>query len=447
METTVSDPACLNGGGCLASHGFLWNRGTLSDLGLLVSGDLANFSQSFSMNEDNNCAGISTFNATGDSDEPLFKAVLWKFRDQAAPELIDLGTLGGKQSLAHCINNRDQVVGWALNQTAATPNIWAGYPWPFGTQQRAILWENGTKQDLGTLGGPSAWAIEINDRGQIIGQSYTGVDDGVERRLGEEVWSRPIAGFVWENGNMVDLGNIGGTFMLPIRINNQGQVIGNMTVQGDSAFHPFLWTKGVLTDLGTFGGASGTPNAINELGHVVGRAEISPGVHRAFLWRDGEMKNLGTLGANSQAWAINAKTQVVGTSGRTLTVNRAFLWEDNREPMRDLNELVPEGSPHLAHAIGINDRGEILIGGLNEKGLYLLVPLPTISIRLSEDSPAQKILVEAQTLPGRTYRLETSPDLNGWNPVATSFVADRETTSWEFETGPNDLFYRITGPL
>src|SRR5262249_37458937 len=100
----------------------------------------------------------------------------------------------------------------------------------------------------------------------------------------------------------------------------------------------------------------------------------------------------------------------------TLTENRAFLWE-NDGPMRDLNDLVPKGSPHLAHSIGINDRGEILIGGLREKGLYLLVPLPTLSIRRSEASPVVKIIVEAQTLPGRTYRLESSADLNSWIPV------------------------------
>jgi probable HAF family extracellular repeat protein len=450
METAENDPACANGGGCAASHGFLWYNGTLSDLGLLVAGDQANFSQSFWINDQNNCAGISTFNVAGVPGEFPYRAVMWKFRDQGAPQLIDLGTLGGNQSLAHAINNRDQVVGWALNLLPASTNIWDPvYPFPFSTQQRAVLWDNGGIQDLGTLGGSSAWASHLNDRGQVVGQSYTANAGSGQHRIDDLdiTWTRPIAGFLWENGTMIDLGNVGGTYMVPTRINNQGHIIGYMTIRGDSTYHPFLWTNGVLKDLGTFGGSRGQANAINDLGEVVGGAQAAAGPRRAFLWRDGVMKNLGTLGLASQAWGINAKAQVIGTSGSSPNDYRAFLWEDNGDPMRDLNSLVPAGSPRLAYGIGINDRGEILTGGLNEQGLYLLVPLPTLSIRVSETPTGRKIVVEGQTIPGRSYRLESTSDLQTWSGVGTPIVADRETTTWELELGSGSVFCRIAGPL
>jgi probable HAF family extracellular repeat protein len=448
METAKTDPLCLNGGACLALHGFLWNDGTLSDLGLLVSGDQSDFSQSFSINDQNNCAGISTYNVRGPSSEPLYRAVMWNTTN-GNRQMIDLGTLGGNQSLAHAINNRDQIVGWALNQTPETTNIWEFYPFPFGTQQRAVLWENGTNLDLGTLGGSSAWASHINDQGQIIGQSFTSTGSSGQHTITDLdiTWSRPIAGFLWQNGQMIDLGNSGGTFVLPTRINNKGQIIGLMTIPGDSTYHPFLWTNGVLKDLGTFGGASGQANDINELGEVVGGTKMATGARRAFLWRNGVLKNLGTIGFHSQAWGINAKSQVIGTSGANPGDYRAFLWEDNGNPMLDLNSLVPAGSPRLAYGIDINDRGEILVGGLNEQSLYLLIPLPTLSIRTSETPTGRKIVVEGKTIPGRRYRLENSSDLKTWSTVGALMVADQETTTWELQTGSGSVFFRIAGPL
>jgi probable HAF family extracellular repeat protein len=60
-------------------------------------------------------------------------------------------------------------------------------------------------QDLSTLGGPSAWATGINNNGQIIGQSFTAVAEGKPRHAGEWAFSRPMAGFIWENGKSLAL--------------------------------------------------------------------------------------------------------------------------------------------------------------------------------------------------------------------------------------------------
>jgi probable HAF family extracellular repeat protein len=249
-----------------------------------------------------------------------------------------------------------------------------------------------------------------------------------------------MAAFIWENGKMTDLGNLGGTWALPMRINNQGQVIGYMTTRGDTSIHPFFWEKGVLKDLGTFGGSQGQANDINEAGEAVGGAILANGLYRAFLWRNGSMTNLGTLGAASQAWAINSKTQIVGATGNTQSDQRAFLWE-NGGPMLDLNQLVPAGSPRLAAAPAINDRGEIFCDGPDEKGMFLLVPAPQVAIRFS--STGQTIAIDMKVIPGRHYSLEASSDLQSWTSLGAEFIALTDTVTRERANVPGSQFYRL----
>ena len=92
-------------------------------------------------------------------------AVVW---DEG--RITDLGTLGGYLSIAQAINNRGQVVGLALNDIPDPVSAFGLY---VGTQMRAFLWQNGVMQDLGTLGGPDAWAALLNERGQVAGISFT----------------------------------------------------------------------------------------------------------------------------------------------------------------------------------------------------------------------------------------------------------------------------------
>ena len=51
-----------------------------------------------------------------------------------------------------------------------------------------------------------------------------------------------------------------------------------------------------LLDLGTLGGQNSFAFGINNLGQIVGTSELESGQSRAFLWENGEMMDLGTLG-------------------------------------------------------------------------------------------------------------------------------------------------------
>ncbi len=48
--------------------------------------------------------------------------------------------------------------------------------------------------------------------------------------------------------------------------------------------HAFLWENGVMTDLGTLGGRASYALALNERGHIVGYSSTGTGQYRATLW-------------------------------------------------------------------------------------------------------------------------------------------------------------------
>ena len=309
--------------------------------------------------------GLIAGNAQNGELDPLFpgypqaRAVLWR-----GGNIVDLGTLeGGYESLMGAVNSRSQAVGVAFN-TIPDPYSLAG-PGFFPTQSRAFLWQNGPMQDLGTLGGPDAFAFFINDSGEISGQSYTNATPNPVTGL------PTVDPFFWQNGVMTDMGTLGGTFGGPRAMNNRGHVVGTSNLAGDLTFHPFLWSKNRgMQDLHTLGGDTGETNWISNAGDVVGKADLpgpAPQSHDAVLWRHGAVIDLGTVPGDvcSNAYYVNSSGQVVGTSENkdlclVPTGEHAFLWEKGG-PMVDLNTLIPAGSSlQLTFAFAINDRGEIV---------------------------------------------------------------------------------------
>jgi probable HAF family extracellular repeat protein len=354
---------------CFLPLAFQWKEGVLTDLGVLSAGDAS----AATWISDSGLIAGEARNGLVDPLVPDFaesRAVLWK-----AGQISDLGTLGGNESAGFSVNNRGQVVGVATNTIPDPYSL-------FVTQYRAFLWQSGAMQDLGTLGtGNDAWALFVNERGQVAGFSLTNTTPNPSNGFFCFPNVPTQHPFFWEKGKMLDVGTLGGTCGLPYGLNHQGQVVGLSDLAGDQTTHPFLWDKGTLTDLGTFGGTIGIAQGINDSGEVVGGAtNKNDQATLAFLWKDGVMTNLGTLNGDdcSVAYHINSKSQIVGVSFPCAGgPAHGFLWQNGF--MTDWNALLPPGSGLTPWGDGsfINDHGEIAgIRVLPDGNLHAFLLIP-----------------------------------------------------------------------
>lgn len=304
--------------------------------------------------------------------------------------LTPLSRPGDKWSYAHDVNDHGHVVGYVCNAEG---------------QERAFRWQDGAMYELGTLGGSVSYAYGINNMGQIVGRSQ----DGSPQRA-----NLP---FVWENGVMQSLANIGdGT---AFGINDSGQVVGRTgykgflwqdgtvrylsdgsadcgargingsgSVVGYGSHNALLWNNGVPTDLGGLPGSTGgAAYSINSIGQAVGGSLVGHCSH-AVLWSNGQRLDLGFLpgGSDSFAESINDRCEIVGSTRSAHKGMRAFLWESG--VMYDLNDRLDESGTgwYLIDAYAINNRGQIVGRALNPYGggeAFLLTPIPEPSSLLA----------------------------------------------------------------
>ena len=278
--------------------------------------------------------------------------------------LTNLGALApGVDSFAFSINLAGQIVG--VSEDGAVDPL-TGFP-----ETRGALWENGKIIGLGTLGGYDSIASAINDRGEIVGGALNTTPDAFSNCAQPFPYATQVHAVLWQADVMHDLGTLGGNDSCALFVNDQGQVAGgsytNITpnsVTGYPTLAPFLWEDGRMLDLGTLGGTSGLPNGLNNRGQVVGQSNLLGDLtFHPFLWDRGVLHDLGTFGGPSgSANGINDDGQVVGYGDLPggpcqgfSCMHHAFLWEHGVKT--DLGTLPTE---ICSNAVSINQSGQIV---------------------------------------------------------------------------------------
>ena len=290
--------------------------------------------------------------------------------------MFDLGALpGGSGSCANGINDSAQVVGYAYTASgdehafllnlgagtstavgASTPQSFCGQSVTLTATVAAAKPGSAVPTGLVTFMDGSTWlgtanlstvhgvaTASIVTKTLAVGSHSITVMYSGDRNYCPGA-SNPLTETVSSDyAPMIDLGTFPGDSESDATgINNSGQVVGySYTPSLGVTFHAFLYRNGEMTGLDTPAGARSYAEGINDSGQVAGYYDYQNGNVGAFLYSNGTVTDLGTLGlpgyTTSRAYAINNSGQVVGESGTAWGTEHAFL--DTSGTMTDLGTL------------------------------------------------------------------------------------------------------------
>jgi probable HAF family extracellular repeat protein len=217
-----------------------------------------------------------------------------------------------------------------------------------------------------------AIATGINDLGVVIGAVF---GFGCVF-IGPDISAGPAYGLQLLSGPFGD--GAFGANAEPLGINNAGEIVGisySENLSGTdfiSTSRATRWSNGQVYDLGTLGGENSGATAINGRGWTIGWAYLGNNhfMHAALWEPTTTAYDLGTLGGqNSTALGINLEGDVAGAAQTVWGVWRAVLWTHKHFLAVDLNSEIGQKTNDitLTSAVATNDRCQVAVNGYDNK--------------------------------------------------------------------------------
>jgi probable HAF family extracellular repeat protein len=265
---------------------------------------------------------------------------------------------GGYSSFGYAINERDLVVGWSQNGVID--------PLTCVPEYVPTAWQKGKVIEIGTFGGSFGQASAVNDNGFVVGAAENTIADpfALADFFGI-AGTTELHAFGWtRDRGIFDLGSLGGPGSVPLSVNQRRQVAGTSFTSsmpgppfGIPPLEPFLWHDGVMISLGTLGGNFGVAAKVTNQGQVVGYSDLEgDSTQHGFSWRAGVLTDVGTLGGDfSTANWVNESGEVVGYASNAGGFVKAFRWKEGK--IRDLGAV---DSDLCSAAWSTNEAGQIV---------------------------------------------------------------------------------------